>query len=247
MKTLTIVIPFYNEENTLDSCVNKVIEVEVPLKKEIVLVDDSSTDNSYLIAQKIIKKNPDIKFKLTRHQYNSGKGAALKSGFNLATGDILIIQDADMEYSPFDFPKLVAPILEGRVDVVYGSRFKNHKRIKLLTSKHYAVNFFLTLLSNMFTKLKLTDMETCYKVFSKQVIKKISIKSKGFGIEPEITAKIAKNKWRICEVAISYQRRTHSEGKKITWKDGFVAVLSIFYCGIKYSIGSQLKENRNKF
>jgi len=219
---LTVVIPVYNEEATL----REIVEVvrQEPTRKEIILVDDGSTDGTPAILEEL-ETTPGIR--VIRHEKNSGKGAALKTGFREAEGNVVIIQDADMEYDPGDYEELLRPILEGKADVVYGSRFlvRHYARVHLYS--HYLGNRMLTLFSNLMTGLNLTDMETCYKMFRKEIVDKIDLKSRRFDVEPEITAKIAKLKCRIYEVPISYAGRDFDEGKKITWRDGFAAIRAI--------------------
>jgi glycosyltransferase involved in cell wall biosynthesis len=219
---LSIVIPVYNERDTLHILISKVEAVDY--KKEIILIDDYSTDGTRDVLKKYEgQENIQVLY----HEHNKGKGAALRTGFSKAQGDIIIIQDADLEYDPVDYGILLAPILDGRADVVYGSRFQGGTH-RVLFFWHYLGNKFLTTLSNMFTNLNLTDMETGYKVFTKKVNDTLTLKCDRFGFEPEFTAKVAKNKFRIYEVPISYSGRDYSEGKKITWKDGFAAIWYIF-------------------
>jgi len=223
---LSIVIPVYNEKNTIKEIVNKVKSVD--LNKEIVIVDDYSTDGT----REILKTMEGEVDKIIYHDKNQGKGAALRTGFNHITGDCVIVQDADMEYDPNEYHLLLQPILENKADVVYGSRFSSGHPHRVLYFWHYLGNRFLTLLSNMFTNLNITDMETCYKLFRTEVIKDIKIEQNRFGFEPEITAKVARKKVRIYEVGISYYGRSYAEGKKINWKDGLKAI----WCIIKYGL-----------
>ncbi len=220
---LSVIVPAYNEIETIDEILRKV--KETPYEKEIIVVDDCSTDGTreYLRNQEGIVT--------IFQERNQGKGAALRRGIEVAAGDIVLIQDADLEYDPREYPVLLGPILEGKADVVYGSRFLGGPH-RVLYFWHFVGNSAVTLLSNMFTNLNLTDMETCYKVFRKEVIKSITIESDRFGVEPEITAKVAKGKWRIFEVPISYYGRTYEEGKKITWRDGIKAFFTI----VKYNV-----------
>jgi len=230
VKTVSIVIPVYNEEATVLNILKDVQDADtLGLEKEIIIIDDYSTDGTRELLKKINDKNIRILY----HSENMGKGGALKTGFQEANGDVIIIQDADMEYDPKEYVKLLKLFVDGRADVVYGSRFKGGECERILYYWHYMGNKFLTILSNMFTNLNLSDMETCYKVFRKEIIKSINIEEARFGFEPEITAKIAKIKGiRIYEVGISYFGRTYEEGKKISWKDGMRAV----YCIIKYNL-----------
>lgn len=225
---LSIVIPVYNEAATLEHLVQKVSSVEVGIDKEIVLVDDCSRDGTRDVMKKLEAEHPDWKF--AYHDVNQGKGAALHTGFKQATGDLVIIQDADLEYDPHEYPRLLGPILDGHADVVYGSRFLGGGPHRVVYYWHYVGNRFLTMLSNMMTNINLTDMEVCYKVFKKKVLDAIPLKEKRFGFEVEVTAKVARGGWVIYEVPISYYGRSYAEGKKITWKDGFRAI----YCIIKY-------------
>ncbi len=222
---LSVVIPVYNEEATLAAIVELV--QEEPTKKEIILVDDGSKDGSAEILSEL-EKAPNVR--VYTHEKNRGKGAALQTGFAQVEGDVVIIQDADLEYSPDDYSALLKPIREGKADVVYGSRFRIREYARVHLYSHYLGNRMLTFMSNLMTGLNLTDMETCYKVFRKEVVQKLTLKSKRFDVEPEITAKIARMKCRIYEVPISYAGRDFDEGKKISWRDGFSAVRAI----IKY-------------
>ena len=219
---ISIVIPVYNEKDFIRKLIGRVEATNY--NKEIILVDDCSTDGS----REIVSGYEDLEeFKVCYHEKNLGKGAALRTGFAQVTGDIIIVQDADLEYDPKDYPILLAPILDGRADVVYGSRFLGGTH-RVLFFWHYLGNLFLTMLSNMFTNLNLTDMETCYKVFTKKVLDSLTLTCNRFGFEPEFTSKIAKQKFRIYEAPISYSGRDYSEGKKIGWKDGVAALWYIF-------------------
>lgn len=223
---LSVVIPVYNECKTIHEIIQRVKDVDI--EKEIILVDDYSTDGTRDILKKEIEKDPICA--VFYHEKNMGKGAALRSGFAHVTGDVVVIQDADLEYDPNEYHKLIKPIVDGKADVVYGSRFLGSDEKRVLFFWHSVGNKILTLLSNMFTNLTLTDMETCYKMFTADVIKNITIKENRFGFEPEITAKIAKRRYRIYERGISYYGRDYHEGKKIGWKDGFRAL----WCILKY-------------
>jgi glycosyltransferase involved in cell wall biosynthesis len=224
---LSIVMPVYNEQDTLEEIVRRV--QATPYEKEIIIVDDASTDNSRQIIDRLAQEANNIR--PFYHQQNQGKGAALRTGFAQASGDIVLIQDADLEYNPIDYPALLAPIEKGLADVVYGSRLVGGAPHRVLFFWHYVGNKVLTTLSNMFTNLNLTDMETCYKAFKIEILQKIRITADRFGVEPELTAKIAKQRCRIYEVPISYDGRDYSHGKKITWKDGVAALYYI----IKFS------------
>lgn len=224
---LSIVIPVYNERETLFEIIKRVLASPVEMEREIVLVDDCSRDGTLELYGKIPENFPGANIRVLKHAVNQGKGAALRTGFREATGDIILVQDADLEYDPREYPKLLRPILDGLADVVYGSRFAGGDAHRVLYFWHSVGNRFLTLLSNMFTDLNLTDMETCYKVFRAQVIKGIEIKSNRFGVEPEVTAKVARGGWKVYEVGIGYAGRSYDEGKKITWKDGFKALFAI--------------------
>jgi glycosyltransferase involved in cell wall biosynthesis len=225
---LSVIIPCYNEVKTLDKIIDKV-NLQSFCDKEIILIDDYSTDGTREIIEKKIKTKVQ---KIILNNKNYGKGYSLRKGIEAATGDIILIQDADLEYDPEDYPKLVRPIINGYADVVYGSRFIGSDEKRILFFWHSIGNQILTLLSNMFSNLNLTDMENCYKVFKSEVIKNINLKENRFGFEPEITAKIAKKNLRIYEVGVKYYGRKYNEGKKITWKDGFSALR----CIIKYNI-----------
>ena len=229
---LTIVIPIYNEESTLSEITQKVLNADkLDLDFEIIFVDDSSIDKTPEITKKISQENKNIE--VIRHSKNLGKGAALRNGFKAATGDIILIQDADLEYDPSEYPKLLSPILNGKADVVYGSRFRSEQETRVLYFWHRIANGLLTLMSNMFTNLNLTDMETCYKVFRKEILEQIKLVENRFGIEPELTAKISRvPNIRIYEVGIAYFGRTYAEGKKIGLKDAFRA----FYAILKYGL-----------
>ena len=228
---LTIVIPCYNEEKTLELCVDRVMGLEAKgVQLEIIIVDDCSKDGSREVAMKIAEARPG-KVRLLVHEVNRGKGAALRTGFTAATGDFVAVQDADLEYDPMEIAELLGPLLDGRADVVYGSRFLGGRPHRVLYFWHSMGNAFLTLLSNMFTDLNLTDMETCYKVFRREVIQSITIEEDRFGFEPEVTAKISRTRYRIYEMGISYAGRTYEEGKKIGWKDGVRAI----YCIVRYN------------
>ena len=231
--TLSVVIPVYNEEATLEAILARVCAV--PIRKGIVLVDDYSQDKSAEIIESLKQKYADDPMNVIQsynHGRNRGKGAAIRTGFERVTGDIVIIQDADLEYDPSEYPRLIQPLVEGKADVVYGSRFLGDQPHRVLYYWHYLGNKFLTMLSNCFTNLNLTDMETCFKVFRREAIEDMlpTLKQDRFGIEPELTAKIARRQYRIYEMSVSYSGRTYEQGKKIGWKDGFKAL----YCIVRY-------------
>jgi len=229
MKTLSIIIPCFNEVNTIQEIIKRVRASKIMLQKQIIVIDDCSTDGTLELLNKLLKNQVDI---IYSQNVNKGKGAAIRKGLEFATGDVLLIQDADLEYDPDEYSKLLTPILENKADVVYGSRFLSTGPRRVIYFWHKAGNNFLTLLSNIFTNLDLTDMETCYKVFTKSVASQLTINEDRFGIEPEITARISKMNVRIYEVGISYYGRTYAEGKKIGWRDGFRAI----YCIVKYNL-----------
>jgi len=226
---ISVVIPCYNEKDTILEIVGSVKNSAVELK-EIIIVDDCSKDGTRDILNERLEADPLCR--VLYHEVNQGKGGALATGFKAATGDIVLIQDADLEYDPAEYPRLIKPIVDNKADVVFGSRFAGGDAHRVVYFWHMMGNRFLTLTSNMFTNLNLTDMETCYKVFRREIIQKIEIEEKRFGFEPEITAKVAKTHCRIYEVGISYSGRTYEEGKKIGWKDGFRALYAI----VKYNL-----------
>lgn len=234
IRTLSIIVPAYNESETIHLIINKINKVKLPnnINKEVIIIDDCSTDNTDLAINNCIANYPNLDIQSIIHDKNLGKGAALHSGIAKAKGEYLIIQDADLEYDPEEYQLLLKPVLMGHADVVYGSRFKGGNPHRILFFWHSIGNQFLTFISNMFNNLNLSDMETCYKLFKTDLIKSLSLKEKRFGFEPEVTAKISKiPNIRIYEVGISYYGRTYAEGKKINWKDGFRAL----YCIFKYS------------
>ena len=224
---LSVVIPAFNERRTIREVVTRVRSVYLPLDVEIVVVDDCSSDGTRSVLEEL-GRLPDVRIVL--HERNRGKGAALRTGFNHATGDVILIQDADLEYDPAEYPRLLQPILDGRADVVYGSRFIGRDCHRVLSFWHSLGNRVLTLLSNMFTDLNLTDMETCYKVFRREVLRSLELTEDRFGFEPEVTARLAALRCRIYEVGISYSGRTYEEGKKIGWRDGLRAI----WCIVKF-------------
>jgi glycosyltransferase involved in cell wall biosynthesis len=228
---LSVVVPVYNEHITIHQIVAAINNVSIDnVDKEIVVVDDFSTDGTRDELPKLQARHPNVR--VLYHEVNQGKGAALRTGFAAAQGDLVIIQDADLEYDPREYPKLIQPIIEGKADVVFGSRFAGGETHRVLYFWHSLGNKFLTLMSNMFSDLNLTDMETCYKVFRREVLQQITIEENRFGFEPEITAKVARLRCRIYEVGISYAGRTYDEGKKIGWRDGVRAI----WCIVKYNM-----------
>lgn len=238
IEKLSIIIPAYNEANTIHLILNKIKAVQLTndIKKEIIIVNDYSSDNTAEAIAGYQLANPELNIQYFEHEFNKGKGAALHTGISKATGDYLIIQDADLEYDPAEFPKLTGPIADGRADVVFGSRFAGGECHRVLYFWHSIANRILTLMSNAATNLNLTDMETCYKCFRREVIQSLTIEENRFGFEPEVTAKVAKwrgadgRRCRVYEVGISYSGRTYEEGKKIGWKDGVRAL----WCIVKY-------------
>lgn len=234
MKKLSILIPTYNESKTILLILDKIKKVELKnIEKEIIIIDDFSEDETEKLVEEYQSKNQNLCIIYLKQKRNKGKGAALHRGIKQATGDFIIIQDADLEYNPNEYKDLLEPILEGVADVVYGTRFMGNKPHRVLFFWHSIGNKFLTFVSNIFTNLNLTDMETCYKIFRTEIIKSVLLKEKRFGFEPEVTAKIARiPNIRIYEVGISYYGRTYQEGKKIGWKDGFRAL----YCILKYGL-----------
>jgi glycosyltransferase involved in cell wall biosynthesis len=227
MNLLSIVIPVYNEKATLEELISRVLAVDTGWQREIILVDDGSTDGTRELYPRITARWPEEKIVVQLQPRNRGKGAAVRTGFELAAGDVVIIQDADLEYDPADYPRLLKPIREGRADVVFGSRFVGSDAHRVHLFWHMLGNRWLTTLSNMLTNLNLTDMETCYKVLRREVVQSLKLRSDGFTIEPELTAKVARGRWRVYEVGISYAGRDYAEGKKITWCDGLKALGAI--------------------
>ena len=225
---LSVVIPAYNERSTIEEIIARVDAVSI--SKEIVVVDDRSTDGTYDVLVNLADRYPDVR--VIRHEQNRGKGAALRTGLAAIRGHIAIIQDADLEYDPADYGVMLAPILAGKADVVYGSRFSGGNAHRVLFFWHYVGNMVLTLFCNMFSNLNLTDMETCYKAFRSEVVADLDLREDRFGFEPEVTMKVARRGWRLYEVGISYSGRTYEEGKKIGWRDGVRA----FWCIVKYGL-----------
>ena len=234
-QTLSVVIPVYNEGKTVHLILDKIKQVQLlaDTQKDVIVVNDASTDETKSQLQAYLKSNPGFPIRLFHHDVNKGKGAALHTGIREASGDYIVVQDADLEYDPKEYNILLKPLLDGVADVVYGSRFMGGKPHRILFYWHSVGNKFLTSLSNMFSGLNLTDMETCYKMFKAEIIKSLKLEENRFGFEPEVTAKIARIKdIRIYEVGISYYGRTYNEGKKINWKDGFRAI----YCILRYNL-----------
>ncbi|HEX9980437.1 MAG TPA: glycosyltransferase family 2 protein [Flavobacterium sp.] len=235
MTKLSIIIPVYNEGPTIHLILDKIINAHLQnnISKEIIIVNDCSTDNTSNAISRYIQKNPEVSIRVIEHSKNHGKGAAIHTGILHVTGDFTVIQDADLEYDPNEYRILLQPVIDGFADVVYGSRFMGGNAHRVLFYWHTIGNKFLTNLSNMFTNLNLTDMETCYKLFNTKMLQSLTLKEKRFGFEPEVTSKIARiPKVRIYEVGISYYGRTYDEGKKISWKDGFRAI----WCVIRYGV-----------
>lgn len=232
---LSVVVPVYNERNFVEEIIRRIMAVDIP--KEIILVDDLSRDGTREILREIaegkrVPARPGNEIRVFMHEKNQGKGAAVRTGLSKVTGDMVIIQDADLEYNPAEYPRILAPILDGRADAVYGSRFLGGEAVRVHLFWHYMSNKFLTTVSNMFTNYNMTDMETCYKAFTRQISDRIVLKSNRFGFDPEITARLARLKARVYEVPISYSGRDISEGKKISWRDGFPVLWAI----LKYNL-----------
>ena len=230
-RTLSVLVPVYDEEHTIYELLTRVADVELPVAKEVVVVDDGSSDRTTAEVERFVADRPDLRLTFERHAQNRGKGAAVRTALGLATGDIVLIQDGDLEYHPKDIPALLEPLLDGRADAVFGSRFLGGPH-RVLFFWHAVANKSLTLLSNLFTNFNLTDMEVCYKVFRREILEQITVEENRFGFEPEITAKVAKLGCRIYEVGISYAGRTYAEGKKIGWRDGVAALR----CILKYNL-----------
>jgi len=226
----SVIMPVFNEQSYIDEIIRRTLAS--PVEKELIVVDDFSTDGTRGRLEEIARAHPESSLRVLLHERNRGKGAALRTGFAAATGEIVIIQDADLEYDPAEYPKLMAPILAGKADVVYGSRFAGGESHRVLYFWHSVANKLLTLLSNMLTDLNLTDMETCYKAFRREIIQSIKLTEDRFGFEPEVTARIAALKCRVYEVGISYSGRTYEEGKKIGWKDG----ARTLWCILKHNL-----------
>ncbi len=230
--SLSILIPVYNEEATIEEQLRRVATEPLELRKEIVVVDDGSQDQTLGAIERFRAANPEFAFQLCAHEQNRGTGAAVRSALELATGDLVIIQDGDLEYDPRDYPALLGPILDGRADAVFGSRFLGGPH-RVLYFWHSVGNRFLTTLSNIMTNFNLTDMEVCYKAMRREVALSLNLRSERFGIEPEIAAKLARGGWRLYEVPISYAGRSYDEGKKITWRDGMAALWHIIYFRVR--------------
>jgi len=227
-RSLSVLIPVYNEESTIAELLRRVFAVDLGLDREVVVVDDGSSDDTLRAIERFRAEHPDHPLKVHEHGVNRGKGAAVRTALAQASGDIVIIQDGDLEYDPHDFPLLLEPLLDGRADAVFGSRFLGGPH-RVLFFWHYVANRFLTLLSNVLTGFNLTDMEVCYKAMRREVAEELALRSERFGIEPEITAKLAKHRRRLYEVPVSYAGRSYEEGKKITWRDGAAALWHIIY------------------
>jgi glycosyltransferase involved in cell wall biosynthesis len=230
--SLSILIPVYNEEALIEEQLRRVAAEPLELRKEIVVVDDGSQDQTLAAIERFRAANPEFAIQLCVHEQNRGKGAAVRSALELATGDLVIIQDGDLEYDPHDYPALLGPILDGRADAVFGSRFLGGPH-RVLYFWHSVGNRLLTTFSNIMTNFNLTDMEVCYKAMRREVALNLNLRSERFGIEPEITAKLARGRWRLYEVPITYAGRSYEEGKKITWRDGLAALWHIIYFRVR--------------